>query len=157
MAASIDTSCEEREDFVEVELRGGESSLGRAIAGQRMLGRVAIDGVHGAQGDLVGVLIAQVMIEDVTEAGAIRAVQRAGLRLRHNGRSFRCNSTSNDLESRENSDSNRDRMEGDRINNHARSSFRGLVVLERDQRGERVVTVIKAKQRSTRQDWIRCT
>lgn len=30
-------------------------------------------------------------------------------------------------------------MEGDRINNHARSSFRALVQLERDRRGERFV------------------
>lgn len=36
-------------------------------------------------------------------------------------------------------------MEGDRINNHARSSFRGLVQLERDQRGVGLCDVDQGK------------
>lgn len=66
---------------------GRESSLGGAIAGQGMLGRIAIDRVHGPQRNLVGAFIAHVMIEDVREAGAVRAVRRMGLGLglRHGG------------------------------------------------------------------------
>lgn len=62
-----------------------------------------------------------------------------------------------EVQSRENSGSSRDRMEDDRINNHARSSFRELVRLERDQRGEKVCETMNKAKQSTRRDRIRCT